>query len=171
ALFGATVVSISGTPIAEAITAVTPWSPYDNAATIDLVVPMLLMTPEVLRAADVVDDLASPQFVLRLVDGSERTIDPAQLTWAEFIDQIDPTPIGMGQIESIPSMARVAEPFWTEVLGSTMVMHYNAVTRSSGSTNISTVADEIDDALSNGSAERLVLDLRFNPGGDTDEYA
>ncbi len=171
ALFGATVVSIDGTPIADAVAAVRPWSPYDNAATIDLVVPLLLMTPEVLHAAGVVDDVAVPHFVVRLANGTEHTLEPAQLTWDEFVDQIDPTPVGMGQIESIPSMARISEPFWTEVVGSAIVLHDNAIVRSSGTTNISTVADEIDGALSSGAANRLVVDLRFNPGGDTDEYA
>ena len=81
ALVGATVLSIDGVPVADAAAAVAPYSPFDNESTIRLVVPTLLTTPEVLRAAGVIDDMAAPHYVVRLTDGSEREIDPDQLSW------------------------------------------------------------------------------------------
>ena len=176
-LFGATVLSIDGMSTAAAIEAVTPYSPFDNAATIELVVPTLLATPEVLHAAGVIDDLDAPHYVVRLTDGSERTVDPEQLSWDEFAAKIDPRPIGMARIASIPSLARVDEPFWTNVLddtapdgGQTLYLQYNEVVRRSGSMSIDQLAEEIETTLDSGGITRLVVDLRYNPGGDDRTY-
>jgi hypothetical protein len=174
-LFGATVVSIDGMPIAAAAEAVTPYSPFDNAATIELVVPTLLTTPEVLHAAGVIDDVDAPHYLVRLTDGTERTIEPQQLSWDEFT-AVDPRPIGMTKIASIPSLARVDEAFWTTLLGNTspdggqtLYLQYNEVVRQSGSTSIDQLADDIDKTLGGGIA-RLVVDLRYNPGGNDRTY-
>ncbi|MEQ1701751.1 MAG: S41 family peptidase [Ilumatobacteraceae bacterium] len=177
ALIGATVLSIGGMPTSAAVDAVSPYSPFDNAATVELVVPALLTTPEVLRAAGVVDDVDAPHFVVRLTDGTERTVDPERLTWDEFAARIDPTPIGMTKLASIPALARVDEPFWTTLLdgaspdgGQTMYLQYNEVVRRSGSKSIDQLAEEIDATLSGGGITRLVVDLRYNPGGDDRTY-
>jgi len=176
ALVGATVLSIDGVPVADAAAAVAPYSPFDNESTIDLVVPTLLTTPEVLRAAGVIDDMAAPHYVVRLTDGSEREIDPDQLSWEEFV-AIDPKPIGMTKIASIPALARIDEPFLTTVLdagpdgGEALYLQYNEVVRTSGPRSIDQLADEIDAALSGGNITRLVVDLRYNPGGNVREYA
>ncbi len=174
-LAGATVLSINGVPISRAAAAVAPYSPFDNAATIELVVPTLLTTPEVLHAAGVIDQMETPHFVVRLTDGTERTIDPDQLSWGEFT-AIDPRPIGLTKIESIPALARLDEPFWTAVLdtppgdGETLYLQYNEVVRTSGSRTIEQLADEIDMTLDGGSITRLVVDLRYNPGGNDRTY-
>jgi hypothetical protein len=176
-LFGATVLSIDGMPTASAAEAVTPYSPFDNSATVELVVPALLATPEVLHAAGVIADVNAPNYLVRLIDGTERTIEPEQLSWDEFAADIDPRPIGMAKISSIPSLARVDEPFWSTVLdstspdgGQTLYLQYNEVVRHSGSTSIEQFADEIDTMLSGGSFTRLVVDLRYNPGGNNNTY-
>ena len=161
ALVGAQVVRIGGTPIAAAVDAVAPYSPFDNAATIELVVPTLLVTPEVLHAAGVVDDIDAPAFVVRLADGTERTIDPEQLTWDEYTTQVDPRPIGMTKLASLPALARIDEAFWTTVLddtpaagGPTLYMQYNQVVRQSGSTSIDQMAEEIEVMLDAGDIAR-----------------
>ncbi len=174
ALVGATVVSIDGVPVADAAAAVAPYSPFDNEATIELVVPTLLTTPEVLHAAGIIDDVDAPNYVVRFADGMERTIDPDRLSWDEFV-AIDPKPIGMTKIASIPALARVDEPFWTTVLdtgpdGNTLYLQYNEVVRASGSQTIDELAAEVDTELNGGEIRRLVVDLRYNPGGDNDEY-
>lgn len=175
-LIGATVQSINGVPIADAATAVTPYSPFDNASTVRLVVPTLLTTPEVLHAAGVIDDVEAPHYVVRLIDGTERTIDPEQLSWDEFTVS-DPRPIGMTKIASIPGLARLDEPFWTTVFdtgpdgGQTLYVQYNEVVDSSGSTSIGRLAADIDSTLLDGETTRLILDLRYNPGGNVRTYA
>ncbi len=186
-LVGATVLSIDGMPTADAVDAVTPYSPFDNAATIELVVPALLATPEVLHAAGVIDDVDAPHYIVRLTDGTERTIDPEQLSWDEFAARIDSRPIGMAKMASVPSLARIDEPFWTTVMdpvapgaGQTLYLQYNEVVRQSGSTSIEQLADTIDtmltgegltgEGLNGGGINRLVVDLRYNPGGNDRTY-
>lgn len=174
-LVGATVLRIGGMSAADAAAAVTPYSSYDNAATVQLIVPTLLTTPEVLHAAGVIDDVASPQYVVRLTDGTERTIDPAQLTWAEFLAD-DPHPIGMTRNAAIPALARIDEPYWTTELpmgpngGQTLYLQYNQVVSTSDATTIDQLADEIDVELRTGRFTRLVVDLRYNTGGNDRTY-
>ena len=175
-LFGAKVLSINGVPTAAAAVAVTPYSPFDNAATVQLVVPTLLATPEVLHAAGVIGDVDVPHYLVRLVDGTERTIDPGRLSWDEFT-ATDPRPIGMTKIASVPSLARIDEPFWTTVLdhrspsgGDTLYLQYNEVVRQSGSRSIDQLARDIETTLSTGTVTRLIIDLRYNPGGNDLTY-
>ena len=176
ALVGATVLSIDGVPTSAAASAVTPYSPFDNAATIELVVPTLLTTPEVLHAAGVIDDVDAPHYLVRLTNGTEQTIDPVQLSWDQFL-VTDPRPIGMTKIAAIPALARIDEPFWTTELdtapdgGHTLYLQYNEVVDTSGSKSIGQLADEIDTTLSSGRITRVVIDLRYNPGGNDRTYA
>ena len=175
ALVGATVLSIDGVPVADAAAAVTPYSPFDNAATIELVVPTLLTTPEVLHAAGVIDDTDAPGYVVRLNDGTEQTIDPDQRSWDEFL-AVDPRPIGMTKNPSTPTLARIDEAFWTATFDSapgadpTLYVQYNEVVQASGSTSITELADEIDATLDERGTGRVVVDLRYNPGGNDRTY-
>ncbi len=169
-LIGASVQRIGDSAIADAIAAVTPYASYDNASTILDVVPMLLVTPEVLHAAGVVEDVVAPQFVLRLADGSERTLDPEQLTWAEYGTRVDASPIGLAKRAAPSSLARIDEPFWTEVMGTALYLQYNSVVSHSDTITLAEIAQRVDDALSSGEVDRLVIDLRYNPGGDDHTY-
>ena len=73
---------------------------------------------------------------------------------------------------AIPALARIDEPFWTTELdtapdgGHTLYLQYNEVVGTSGSKSIGQLADEIDTTLSSGRITRLVIDLRYNPGGN-----
>jgi hypothetical protein len=176
ALFGSTALSINGTPIADAIAAVEPYSPFDNASTVKLLVPTLLATPEVLHAAGVIDDVTTPNILLRLTDGTERTLNPEQLSWEEYV-AIDPKPVGMTKIASIPMLARIDEPFRTTVLdytspadGRVLYLQYNEVVAQSGATSIRQLALEIETALDGGDISRVVVDVRFNAGGNNLTY-
>ena len=127
-----------------------------------------------LRAAGVIDDVDAPRYVVRGIDGTVRTIDPGQRSWDEAVAR-DPRPIGMTKIASVPSLARIDEPFWTAVMtaGDDQVLYlqYNEVVRASGSSTITELAHAIDKALSAGDVTRLVVDLRYNPGGNDRTYA
>ena len=62
---GGQLVAINDTPVEDAVRLVTPLASHDNDKSIDVVVPMLLMTPEMLDGLGIVNDIAKPHFDVR----------------------------------------------------------------------------------------------------------
>jgi Peptidase family S41 len=172
-LVGARVTSIGGTPIDEAMERVRPYASHDNEATIDLVVPMLLMTPEVLVATGIVDDADRPGFELETVAGDRARVDPPIVDWDTFIARNDGAPLGLPKLPEPLSLSRRDEPFWWTTLpgpdGPVLYLQYNQVRPTSGELTIQDAADAVVAGLDDG-ATRVVVDLRHNPGGDNTTY-
>jgi hypothetical protein len=157
-LLGATVVAIDGKPVAEVIDAVRPTIHGDNDSQVAGLIPTWLVLPGVLRATGVIGapDRATWTFVVagRRV---ERVISAAAV--GERIGWIDRG--------SPPLRDRSPEKNqWTELLPGRWLYARlrNVVEDSDGS--IARFAEEIGARVARGEAERLILDLRDNPGGD-----
>ncbi len=172
-LIGARVTAIGGTPIEEAVERVRPYASHDNDATIDLVVPMLLMTPEVLVATGIVDDADRPGFELETVAGDRTRVDPPIVDWNRFIARNHGAPLGLPKLPEPLSLSRRDEPFWWTTLpgpdGPVLYLQYNQVGPTSGDFTIQDAADAVVAGLDDG-ATRVVVDLRHNPGGDNTTY-
>lgn len=167
-LIGARVISVGGVPIEDAAASVDRFGARDNDSTPDVVVPMLLMTPEVLHAAGIVTDRVRPGYLVELADGERRTIQPEIISWAEFDRRWGGVPVGLPVRADVRSMARRLEPFWWEVLPGTTVayLQYNQTIRASAATTLASLVDELAGALQRGEIDRLVVDVRHNSGGD-----
>ncbi len=171
-LIGARVVRIGDTPIDEAIRLVTPYGAHDNDSTVRVVVPMLLMTPEVLEATGIVSDGARPAFVVQPRTGPERTVDPPVEDWGAFIGRTGTDPVGLPKTDRLFALARRDEPFWWTTLdhGRVLYLQYNQVVRTSGKTSLESVVEELRSRIVRGGIRRLIIDLRNNPGGDNRTY-
>ncbi len=171
-LLGARVVRIGSTPIDEAMRLVAPYGARDNDSTLNVVVPMLLMTPEILVATGIATDGAKPRFVVQPRDGAERTVDPEVVDWGTFISRTGTNPVGLPKTDRLLALARRDEPFWWTTLdhGRALYLQYNEVVSKSGETTLAEVADQLRAKLDAGPARRLVIDLRNNAGGDNHTY-
>jgi hypothetical protein len=172
-LLGARVVAIGPTRIGEAIDRVRPYASHDNDSTIAGVLPMLLMTPEVLVAAGVVEDGARPGFELETRAGETVRVDPAIVDWDTFAARDGTGPVGLPIRPEPLFLSRRDEPFWWTTLpgseGPVVYLQYNQVRPQSGDATIQDAADAVVDGLDDGAA-RVVVDLRHNPGGDNTTY-
>ena len=172
-LVGARVVSIGSTPIEEAVARVRPYASHDDDSTIDVVTPMLLMTPEVLVATGVVEDRDRPGFELETVAGDVVDVDPPIVDWDTFNADNGTGPVGLPVLPEPRFLSRRDEPFWWTTLpggeGTVVYFQYNEVRPQSGDDTIQDAADAIVAGLDDG-ATRVVVDLRNNPGGDNTTY-
>jgi len=174
-VIGGQVIQIGNTPIADALDAVAPLIPHDNPMGILLGSPSWLMRPEVLLALGIIDSDENPQIVIEIPDRTQQTINPAPIPWSAYREWARGDAFGNGPIFGLPERPKPlylsragSESFWTTYLedSSTLYIQYNRV-----QAGIGTLVREIQDILDQQEVERVILDLRLNPGGNNTTYA
>jgi hypothetical protein len=162
-LVGARLTSIGGVPIEDVLAAVEPLVPRDGPATVPAFRPILLLRSDVLAGLGVIGG-ESVVLGVELPDGGERevSVEPmpldAYLDWAGIF--------GLSHLPIDPDVAYLADPapFSATLLeGGVAYLRYRLVSAPD--------LDEVRDWIEAGSVERLILDLRQNPGGDNSTFA
>ncbi len=160
-LVGDRVVSIGGHPIAEVEAALRPLVPADNESG-ELDGLQVISTVEYLHGLGIVDDPAKPAFVFARPDGTEVTVDVTRsdlTTWALGLDIVG------GLLGDAPeAVARRKEPVWTRLdkPTKTFVISYNDYTENDLPPALAAMKTALDD----GSATRVLLDMRYIRGGN-----
>lgn len=162
-LAGARLASIDGVPIDDVLATVEPLVPRDGPATVRAFRPILLLRTDVLAGLGIIDG-ETVDLGLELPDGTARVVavDPmpldAYLDWAGGF--------GMSQLPANPDLAYLAgaAPFSASLLdGGVAYLRHRFVSGPD--------LEEVRDWIEDGSVDRLVLDLRQNPGGDNTTFA
>jgi len=161
-LVGSRVVSIDGTPIAQVEATMRPLVPADNeSGELDgLQVPM--SSVELLHGTGIVADPAKPGYVFQRPDGSQVTADLGSATIDDWAAQLHV--IGDLVGDAPEAVARRGEPIWTRLdpASRTFLISFNDYTEVGRSEAIAAMEAALDD----GSADRVVLDMRYLRGGD-----
>ena len=174
-LIGGQIIQIGNAPVADALEAVAPLIPHDNPMGIQLGSPSWLMRPEVLLALGLIDSMDNPQIVVELPDGTQQTINPMPITFAEYRAWARGDGFGNGPVFGLPEhpeplyLSRASsEAFWITYLEDTdtLYIQYNRV-----QSGIGKLVREIQEILDQQDVERVILDLRLNPGGNNTTYA
>ena len=171
-LVGARIASIAGVPVAQVAEAVAPLVPRDNDMSLAARLPQYLLVAEILHGLRLTDRADEATFVFELADGKQRelTLKPiAAEGYAEsFGDLFHPMlPQGLPRRPEPAYLARRLEGQWLTTLDGGRVV-YAAYNVTLGDT--SALAGQIRRRLRDPRAERVVLDLRHNPGGDNGTY-
>lgn len=158
-LVGFRVVSIGGHPIADVEAALRPLVPADNESG-ELDGLQVISNVEYLHGLGIVDDPAKPAFVFAQPDGTEVTVDLTSsdlVTWELGI-------IGGLMGDTPAAVARRGEPVWTRLdkPTKTFVISYNNYTENDLPPAIAAMKAALDD----GSARRILLDMRYIRGGN-----
>jgi len=163
-LVGARVVRIGTMPADAALEAIRPVVHYDSQMWLKLVGPQYLMVPEILQACGVTEAVGRTPLTLEK-DGRTTTIvlepltttpEPAWVVWSDVSGT--PKPLYLRDKD---------KPFWFEVLPGRKAIYaqVNSVQDDTGETLAAFSARMIAAAQAAG-AEKIVLDLRLNGGGN-----
>jgi hypothetical protein len=163
-LAGARIVALGGHPIAAVLAALEPLVPRDGPATVAGFRPVFLLRTEVLRGLGLIGDGAVSLTVD--VNGTERSVDLSPVSFDDYVSAF-----GMGGMTHLPSRADTLylsndAVIWTDFLADsgTLYVRYTQVQ------DLSSAVGAIGDRASQPDVERIVLDLRQNPGGDNHSY-
>ncbi|HET6696312.1 MAG TPA: hypothetical protein VFG85_07390 [Gaiellaceae bacterium] len=171
-LVGARVEAMAGVPADHVRALVEPLVPRDNASSRRARVPQFMLVAEVLHGLGVT---ASPdEVVLELAwpDGRQESVAlgpvPASAYGAAFPDLFHPlVPQGLPLRPEPPYLARRLEERWLTTVDDGRVV-YAAYNVTLG--NTVGFAGELRRRAKRPGVERVVLDLRHNPGGDNTTY-
>jgi len=162
-LLGGRVVGIGTRSLEQAIAAMEPTVQRDNQQQVRNLLPIHLVVPEILRARGVIEDAGRVRLVVVGADGRKReaeltAVAPGAATeWLEARDAGD-----------LPLVDRQPERrHWFQRVAGTSVLYarYRAVVDDSDQT-VAEFSDRLFEALGQDGADRLVLDLRGNVGGN-----
>lgn len=165
-LIGARLVSVNDMPADEVVDTLRLSASGDNASSQTITTGIQINVPEILRGAGIIDD--QPNYVLELPDGDQQTVNPSVAVELDEFNDIFPSFI-LPQTGDIRYLSNADESIWFEDLtdSRTFYLVYNLMRPSSRSgLSVRDVATEIEARLEAESIDRVIIDLRNNPGGD-----
>ncbi|MCH7548076.1 MAG: hypothetical protein IH969_00825 [Candidatus Krumholzibacteriota bacterium] len=176
ALTGARVRRIGTMSAEEAMAAVSPVVQRDNEAQVKHLLPSRLVVPEILAARGVIDDMDRAVFVLETRDGKEHTLALAPVPDGTEVEWVDAREDAYGDAredahgDDTPLYLRDRRSnYWFEYLPGerTVFFQYNEV-YDMDDESIADFAVRMTEFIDSHEVDRLVIDLRFNPGGNND---
>jgi hypothetical protein len=157
---GARILAIGDEPMDLALARLRPYINADNESSMTNQLSWMSQTAELLRAAGVIDDITQPDIVLRLRDGTTETVQlaPTAVDGCGAFDLADTAP----DVTIPDSASRRGEPVWWEVDPDhrAFILAYNQP-----GTATDDALDAMKAALDASEVDRVVVDLRYAPGG------
>jgi len=161
---GARVERIGSLPVDDAVERVSRVIHRDNEQQLRSLLPSRLVVPELLEALEVTEDAARTEFELSSGGAPPRKLVLAPVPEGSVVDWIDVTSLSADR----PLYLRHRDRnFWFEYIEdrNTVFCQYNEVNDEDDET-IASFSSRLMDFITEHSVEVLVLDLRFNHGGD-----
>lgn len=168
-LVGKRLVAVAGMPVTQALAQIGPLVPRDNPHSLKARAVQWLVTAEVLHGLGLTQERLRARFTFS--DGSEVELAavPAARYGAAFPDIFHPmVPQGLPQRPSPPFLRNRNRPTWMQVLGNGRAVYlgYNLTTVYMGD-----VAARVKRLAARPGVDRVIVDLRHNPGGNNFTYA
>jgi hypothetical protein len=163
-LVGSTIVAIGDHPIADVLAALEPLVPRDGPATVSTFRPGYLLRTVVLRGLGLVpDEDGAPISMTFDQDGRERTVDLVPITIDEHTGWAGPYGrLRLPALDAVGYLAISAAPLsWTYLADERTLYVRETEVRPAGA-----VVNEVRERAAQPDVDRLVLDIRQNPGGD-----
>lgn len=176
-LIGARVISINGMPIEDAFQRVHPYVSRDNDQNLKNVTPLYVIMPEILEGAGITEPREVPTFLVETRAGEQTETAPRALeaaTWSEWVE----SPVNLPAREGLLADERAAETFWFTYLEEerTIYFQYNQVGARSedpdtGETvSLDDLVQDMRETASSREVNRIVVDVRRNPGGNNTTF-
>lgn len=173
-LLGAQVLRFDGHPVAEVAAALEPLVARDNEHWLSLRVPQLMRRSAVMHAVGMAADAEKAVLGVRLADGSaSEVVVPADTVETQLVSERPCPPSWLFLPEQLPGelplyLRNAGAMYWFEYLAAERLAYvqFNGV----GDDQAEPVRrfwERLFDVIDRQGAERLVVDLRFNGGGNT----
>jgi hypothetical protein len=165
-LVGARIVSVAGHPIDDVRAAIDPLLPRDNPHTPENFLPRFLIMPEVLSGLGLLER-PGPVEIEAERPGRRLTARLGPVAWQTYLDQLGDTLFHLPPRPGARWTSRAEETFWwTRYPGTrTVFAQYNRV----GTPGLAQLNGMLE-ASRDPSTRRVVLDLRYNGGGNNRTY-
>jgi hypothetical protein len=163
AALGQRVVAIGGVETAALERRAGPFVSYENEAWLRLQAAQLLAIPEMLHVLGATTDPAAATFRLEAPDGTRVELDVSALVSpATLVDLTTAAgaPLPLHQ-------QRTGENYWLTLVEESRTLYFHYRRCQNGSEPFSSVADRAFSLMDRGDADRLVVDVRHNGGGDS----
>jgi hypothetical protein len=171
-LVGAELVAIEGVPVARVLELVRPLVPRDNPSNLRGWAPHYALVAEVLDGLGVGDGLGARRFELAKEGGESYEVSLAPLDGRDYVSNFA-DPLHGHYPATLPArpkplyLAQRGRQLWTTKIegGRVVYVGYNAVT-----VPTSDAAARLARLVRSAGVRRVVVDLRFNGGGDNTTY-
>lgn len=160
---GMRVAGVGDLGVAELEARAAPYVSHENDAWLRVQVPLLLAIPEMLNVLGATSDPAAATFRLEAVDGMRVALDVSAVATFPTL-----TDIATASGATLPlSERRRNENYWLTLVeeSRTLYLQYNRCQNAGES--LASVADRAFGLMDRGAADRLVVDVRHNGGGDS----
>ncbi len=163
-LLGAQLLSIDGVPVAQVVARITPIIHGDNASAVRSILPSRTTLGEVLEGSGVTREINHAVFTLRLTDGKTENVSLSgfrvgtDVKWVLARERLAHAPL---------YLSNTSAPYWYAYIDSakTLYVQYNSV-ENDANNSFDAFCARLFRAVDSLGAERLVLDIRNNNGGD-----
>jgi tetratricopeptide (TPR) repeat protein/C-terminal processing protease CtpA/Prc len=174
-LLGARVIAVDGVPIEQVIERLEPIVSRDNPTWIRQVAPYRWRNTTLLRALGIGDHDTSATLTVERTAGKQETIRVAASKDDVNIWNTVPAPANWKLLEpfdpktGLRALRRMSEHYWFEYLPERRVLYvqYNNVNDSPEGESLAQFSDRLAAFLRANAVDKVVLDMRWNNGGNT----
>jgi hypothetical protein len=161
-ILGARVVAIGDRAAEELEAAAAALVSHENDAWLRVQVPPLLVIPEVLHALHATGDPSRATFWVDDASGARRSLDVGTAASATLVD------LTTASGASLPlHRQRAEENYWFTLVAESRTLYVQYRRCQQGGEAFSAFADRVFRMLDQGAADRLVVDVRHNGGGNS----
>ena len=173
-LLGSQVLKFGGRTVGEIVEAIRDASSEDNKIWIKQIAPYRMRHLPLLHAAGAIPDPGRVELVLRGMDGKERAVVLATGTSQPNIWNVKPNPpewVNLPQTLAAPLplyLKNPSAPYWFEHLPESKAVYFqfNSV-RNDAKEPLAAFAERLFKFVNEKDVEKLVVDMRWNNGGNT----
>jgi len=186
---GTKIVQISNMDVNTAYDLLSMYISHDNNSTVRSIMPVRFLIPEMLEAVGIIEHPEQPEFVLEKENGERITLNPKPIEFDEYKEWVFPENprwpsfINYEELTFLTDLPqrddvlylqnRYNELYWQTYLedSKTLYIQYNLVLGNSpDSGSISQFSKTLEEIITTQPVEKVILDMRHNPGGDNTTY-